>query len=186
MHLDMAPFAPPPFKPASSRCPLGARLRRWICQEAREEVADCFFPWVRDVLQDLGCDLNRPASTDTFQQVQARLKREDITPARMERAFREAQRAREEGLSTLEWCRNLQQRAYSERVAQGAARRALVRLWADLEAEEFEKEKATLLAPPSPKETFAFLLAWKELGGSSALAAYRELQRRGTGAPPQN
>lgn len=160
---------------------LGARLRRWIAREASGEVAERFYPWVRKTLSSLGYDLNGPASETAVRETKDTLRQADITPARMDRALRESRRAKEEGLSALEWVRSVQRRAHSEELADGAYRRAKDRL-----QNEFGTEEADLRVPPTPEETFAFLLAWEELGGSAGLAALRDLRRQADGAPSRN
>jgi hypothetical protein len=99
----------------------------------------------------------------------------------MEQAVREARRAEQEGLSTLEWGQNVQCRAFGEEAAEGAFRNARRRLSAEQGTDE-----ATLQEPPSPVETFAFLVAWEELGGSSLLAALREVRRQKDESLPLN
>lgn len=92
---------------SSSDSPLGPRLRRWIAAEAGETVAERFYPWVRETLQDLGYDLSGPATEADLRRTRAVLRRADVTPARMQRAAREARRAEAEGLTALEWARSV-------------------------------------------------------------------------------
>lgn len=99
----------------------------------------------------------------------------------MQRAVEEAQRAAHNGQSTLEWIRAVQGRAYSEDIAE----KVLVRARTQLQ-KEFGADGPDLQSPPSPEQIFAFLLAWEELGGSSYLAALKELQRRAKGTPSTN
>ncbi|MFB6274032.1 MAG: hypothetical protein ABEL51_14175 [Salinibacter sp.] len=162
-------------------CTLGEGLRRWLAQTTSDEIADHFFPWIRSALVDTGYNLDRPATEEALQSTQALLRRADITPARMRRAVREARRAEAEGLSVLEWAQGLQARAYSKDVAEDATQRAKDHL-----TQMTEGPPPDLDVPPTPKDTFAFLLAWEELGGTPALAALRELLTRARGAPPQN
>lgn len=156
-------------------------LRRWLVRATSDEVADQFFPWVRQALQDTGVDLDRPATAEALRRTQAVLRRADLTPERMERAVREARRAEAENLSVLEWARGIQARAYSEEVAEGAFQRAkshLDRITAD--------STPLAEASPTPQDTFVFLLAWQEFGGTPALAALREHRTQASGVPPQN
>jgi hypothetical protein len=162
-------------------CTLGESLRRWLVRQGSDEIAERFSPWIQRTLQDLGYDPDRAATDEGLQEVKALLRRADITPARMQRACREARRAEAQGLSVLEWTRGIQERAYSEAMAEKASQRAKVRL-----EREFEEEASTLDAPPTPKEVLAFLLVWEELGGSPALAALQEIQSQDAGVPPQN
>ncbi|MFB6279443.1 MAG: hypothetical protein ABEK75_08045 [Salinibacter sp.] len=109
------------------------------------------------------------------------LRAADVTPRRMQRAVQEAQRAAHNGQSTLEWIRAVQGRAYSEDIAEKVLVKARTRL-----QNEFGTDDSDLQSPPSPEQIFAFLLAWEELGGSSYLAALKELQRRAKGTPSTN
>jgi len=160
---------------------LRTRLRRWIVDETTEEVASRFYPRVEDALQDLEYDLEAPASDEAAQQVKRALRAADVTPRRMQRAMQEAQRAAHDGQSTLEWIRAVQGRACSEDIAE----KVLVRARTQLQ-NEFGADGPDLQSPPSPEQIFAFLLAWEELGGSSYLAAFKELQRRAKGTPSTN
>lgn len=160
---------------------LGQRLRQWIARETTGEVAEGFYPWVQKTLSGLGYDLSAPASEAAVRETKAMLRRADITPGRMARALRASRRAQKEGVSSLEWVRAVQKRAYGEEAAEEASRQARKRLKG-----EFGKEEADLQKPPTPTEVFAFLLAWEELGGSSALAALRETLHRTDGAPSRN
>lgn len=166
---------------AAQNCTLGEGLRRWLVQQGSDEIAERFSPWIQRTLRDLGYDPDRPATDEGLQEAKALLHRADITPARMQRACREARRAEAQGLSVLEWTQGIQERAYSEAMAEEASRRARVRL-----ERGFGEKASTLDAPPTPKEVLAFLLVWKELGGSPALAALREIQSQDEGVPPQN
>lgn len=129
----------------------------------------------------MGYDPTLPVSEETFERITAELRQADVTPARMQMALKEARRAKLNDLSTLEWGRNVQQRAYSEEMADGAFQLAKSRL-----KRKFDKEEGDLQKPPTPEEIFAFLLAWEEIGDSSTLAALRELQQQDEGMPPQN
>lgn len=162
-------------------CTLGEALRRWLTETTNDEIANHFFPWVRSALRDTGYNLDRPATKEALQLTQSVLRRADITPARMQRAVHESERAQAQGLSALEWAREVQARAFGEKTAEGAFQRARNYLSrADL------SPSPDLEAPPTPEDTFAFLLAWEELGGTPALTALSELQSQATGIPPQN
>lgn len=165
----------------SSEPSLNERLHQWIVDQSSEEIATRFSPWVEAALRDLEYNLERPAYDETFGSVQAALRRADITPSRMEQAFREARRAEDEGLSTLKWIQEVQGRAFSKRVAEKSFQRAKRRLAA------FSKDhEPSLHEPPSAEQVFAFFLVWEEMGGTAALAALREVQRRDRGHPPSN
>lgn len=167
---------PPAIAPTAS---LHAHLRQWILDAASEEACDRFLPLVEKALRARGFSPDAPASEKRARRAQEALRRADITPARMERALREARRAAEADQSTLEWIRSLQARAYGEALAEKARKLARARLERERRAEDLQE-------PPSPEETFAFLLSWAELGGSSELAALRELQRRENKGLPTN
>lgn len=160
---------------------LGEDLRKWLVRQTGEEIAERFYPWIRDGLHEAGYDLGRPTTKERLQKTTEKLRRADITPANMRRAVREAQRANAQNLSVLEWTRRVQERAHSKKLAKGASQQAQAQL-----QREFGEDAPILDAPPTPKEVFAFFLVWEEFGGTSALAASRELQSIVDGAPPQN
>lgn len=162
-------------------CTLGEAVRRWLAESTNDEIAGHFFPWVRSALRDTGYNLNRPATEEALESTQSVLRRADITPDRMRHAVHEAQRAEAQGLSVLEWARGVQARAFGEKMAEGALQRARNYL-----SRGDESPPPDLEAPPTPEDTFAFLLAWEELGGTPALAALRELQSQAAGIPPRN
>lgn len=174
-------FSPDAPTTISSKPPLNARLHQWIVQQSSEEIADRFYPWVQETLQDLEYDLEEPASDETFRRVKAALRRADITPSRMAQAVEEAQRAADEDLSTLKWIREVQGRAFSEELAEKTVRLAERQLTATPES-----SKTDLQAPPSAERIFVFFLVWEEMGGTSTFAALREAMRQGRGRPPSN
>lgn len=180
VHSKLA-FSPTRSRPISTEPSLRERLHRWISRETSEEVANRFFPRIQETLEALDYDLDAPVSEEAFRQVKGALRQADITPSRMHRAIEKARRAEEEDLSTLDWIQSVEERAYSEDLAEEAARLAKRRL-----KTEFDEEEADLEKPPTAEEIFAFLLAWEELGGSSSLAASRELERRDDKNPPSN
>lgn len=103
----------------------------------------------------------------------------------MQRAVREARRAAEKGQSTLEWIQSVQRRAYSEEVAEKALAKGRARLNEEAPAANgFAPGDSG--EPPTPEQVFAFLLAWQELGGTSGVAAIRELLHRRKGHLPSN
>lgn len=157
------------------------RIRRWISKQTSEEVADRFYPWVRGTLQDLGQDLEEPVSDKTFEGVKAALREADVTPSRMEHALEEARRAREQDLSTLEWIRKVQSRAFTSEMAQKSIGRAERRLKASSDDTE-----VSLQSPPSAEQIFVFFLIWEEMGGTTTFATIREVHRREEGIPPAN
>ena len=176
-----AVFLPDLFSAIAPTPSLRTRLCQWIADETIAEVAARFYPRVEDALQDLEYDLEAPASDEAAQQVKRTLRAADVTPRRMQHAVQEAQRATHNGQSTLEWIHAVQGRAYSEDIAEKVLVRARTQLQNELGA-----DSPDLQGPPSPGQIFAFLLAWEELGGSSYLAALKELKRRAKGAPSIN
>lgn len=176
-----SPSSQPLFSAITSEPSLRTRLRRWIADETTAEVAARFYPRVEDALQDLAYDLEAPASEKAARQVKGVLRAADITPHLMQRALQEARHATEHGQSTLAWIRSVQGRAYSTDLAEKVFLRAQTTL-----QEEFGADGADLQSPPSPEQTFAFLLAWQELGGSAYVAALKELRRQAHGTPPSN
>ncbi|MFB6232401.1 MAG: hypothetical protein ABEL04_14725 [Salinibacter sp.] len=118
---------------------------------------------------------------DKARRIKSTLRAADITPARMQRALEEAQRAAGRGQSTLDWIRSVWTRAHGERLAEEALALARARL-----EEEQGTGSTDLQTPPTPEEVFAFLLAWEELGGTALIAAIRELQRMSQGDLPSN
>lgn len=174
-------FLPIPFFAIASEPSLEAHLRHWIAEKATEDVAARFYPWIEKTLQSLEYDLEAPASEEKARQVKEELRAADVTPSRMERAVREARQAAEDEQSVLEWIRSVQGRAYSDKLAEKAFLVAKARLKGEL-----DPGSTNLQGPPSPEQVFAFLLAWEELGGTSGLAALRELQRRKEEGLPSN
>jgi len=178
---DHIPSPPKPPAAISSELSLEDRVRHWISKHASEEVADRFYPWVQETLQDLGCDPEEPVSEATFHDVVAALREADIDPSRMEHALREARRAQEEDLSTLQWIREVQSRAFTDEMAQKSFERAHRRLSASDDDPE-----DSLHSPPSAEQIFVFFLIWEEMGGTSTFATIREAHRREEGSPPSN
>lgn len=174
-------FLPIPSLAIAFEPSLEAHLRHWIAEKATEDVAARFYPWIEKTLQSLEYDLEAPASEEKARQVKEELRAADVTPSRMERAVREARQAAEDEQSVLEWIRSVQGRAYSETLAEKAFLVAKARLKGEL-----GPGSTDLQGPPSPEQVFAFLLAWEELGGTSGLAALRELQRRKDEGLPSN
>lgn len=164
-----------------SPSPLDQRLREWISEKASDEVARRFQPFVRKTLRDLDYDLDAPVSEDAFRRIQARLRKADITPQRMQHALAESQRAKREKMSTLEWIRSVEARAYSEELAERATELARERLREAADRQDVRLEKL-----PSPEEVFTFLLAWEEIGGTVTLAAQREIDRQAGDTPASN
>jgi hypothetical protein len=167
--------------PERSEPALQVRVAQWITNEGSEEAARRFAGRVLDTLAEMGADPTEPTGKKDFEQMKARLRRADLTPARMERALRDARQAEEEGMSALRYFWSVQRRAYSEGVADKTLR--VVRAWLK---EDPGLNNTDFQEPPSPEQVLAFRLVWEELGGTSGLAALRELRRRTGGALPQN
>lgn len=66
------------------------RLLEWIAEGPSEEAADRFVPWLLRALGELGYEPYAPMSEATFHSVTEELRKADVTPARMQRALREA------------------------------------------------------------------------------------------------
>lgn len=191
----MAPIAilQAPLSAIASSSPLRARLRQWIIDETGEAVAERFFPLVAKTLSDLGYDLAAPTSESKVQEVKGRLRDANVTPRLMQRALAESRRAAEAGQSTLAWLRGAYSRAYGEDMAEQVLAKTRILLEGAPEApfdppssETSSSEASLSETPPSPEQVFAFLLAWEELGGTSRVAAFRELLRLGQGHLPSN
>jgi hypothetical protein len=187
---------------------LRAPLRQWIIGETSEAVAERFFPLVAKTLSDMGYDLAAPTSESKVQEVKGRLRDANVTPRLMQRALAESRRAAEAGQSTLAWLRATYSRAYGEDMAEQVLAKTRILLEGAPEApfdppssetpssgtpssetsssETSSSEASLSETPPSPEQVFAFLLAWEELGGTSRVAAFRELLRLGQGHLPSN
>lgn len=182
LGVNKIPLSPQRLRPdISSLLPLEDRIRRWISKQASEEVADRFYPWIQGTLHDLGYGLEEPVSETTFKDVIAALRKADLDPSRMEHALQEARRAQEADLSSLEWIREVQSRAFTDNIAQKSVERARRRLTAS-----GDDAKVSLQSTPSAEQIFIFFLIWEEMGGTSDFAAIREAHRREKGRPPSN
>jgi hypothetical protein len=177
---------------------LRAPLRQWIIGETSEAVAERFFPLVAKTLSDMGYDLAAPTSESKVQEVKGRLRDANVTPRLMQRALAESRRAAEAGQSTLAWLRGAYSRAYGEDMAEQVLAKTRILLEGAPEAPfdppssetpssgTSSSEASLSETPPSPEQVFAFLLTWEELGGTSRVAAFRELLRLGQGHLPSN
>lgn len=182
LGVNKIPLSPQRLRPdISSLLPLEDRIRRWISKQASEEVADRFYPWIQGTLHDLGYGLEEPVSETTFKDVIAALRKADLDPSRMEHALQEARRAQEADLSSLEWIREVQSRAFTDNIAQKSVERARRRLTAS-----GDDAKVSLQSTPSAEQIFIFFLIWEEMGGTFDFAAIREAHRREKGRPPSN